>query len=512
MKCLIENTYFKSIPGNTELLMSLDERFITYDFKPFKIEKTKNGFVNINMFGTVRKLSISWLKLISYFEVNLPEEFSKLTFQINFEDYKNQLTRNLTNSIMVFTKPILIENKYRIIPNFTDYAISKDAELIDVHHRRIIPRFNRGSFNYPEVFIYCPEKNSYKHIKVHRLVALAWVKNIDYSRNPIVNHKDANKQNNHFSNLEWCSMSQNSKHAYTLGSYSFNKPCKVKNHLTGEITYYVSLIDASKFIGLKHYLNSKTLKENNKPRLLNRYFEVKEMADNEPNWYYDKLKNTSSDEAFSLLIKEGKNIIGNFHSLAKIKSFFNIEKENLNVFQVMELIETSNPSYVIHYIDNSFFDPIECKDLLTGEIHCTLTWVELASKLNLKYDLARYNKFVKTFRQIKYKQWLIRYKSDEPWDVNAKEIGVVGNKITATNSITGEVIEFDSLTNAVDYFNVDIKTILRRLNNVEKKYNGWYFQGETNNQFAKIKKPLSKGQIYPLIDGKPFIASCTNSS
>jgi len=80
MKCLIENTYFKSIPGNTELLISIEKRFVTYDLKPCDIHIDSNGFVNIEMFGIIRKVDVSWLKLIAHFEVNLPEKFHEYTF------------------------------------------------------------------------------------------------------------------------------------------------------------------------------------------------------------------------------------------------------------------------------------------------------------------------------------------------------------------------------------------------------------------------------------------------
>lgn len=46
---------------------------------------------------------------------------------------------------------------------------------------------------------------------VHRLVAKTFLPNPE--QHPVVHHKDANKINNHVSNLEWCSHSQNSRYA-----------------------------------------------------------------------------------------------------------------------------------------------------------------------------------------------------------------------------------------------------------------------------------------------------------
>lgn len=54
-----------------------------------------------------------------------------------------------------------------------------------------------------------------KMVMIHRLVADAFIPNI--SNRPCVNHKDGNKHNNAVSNLEWCTYSQNRKHAYDTG-------------------------------------------------------------------------------------------------------------------------------------------------------------------------------------------------------------------------------------------------------------------------------------------------------
>lgn len=50
---------------------------------------------------------------------------------------------------------------------------------------------------------------------VHRLVATCFLYNPDFL--PHINHKDGVKTNNHVDNLEWCSQSHNTKHAFSTG-------------------------------------------------------------------------------------------------------------------------------------------------------------------------------------------------------------------------------------------------------------------------------------------------------
>lgn len=50
---------------------------------------------------------------------------------------------------------------------------------------------------------------------LHRLLAQLFIPNPNNL--PQVNHKDGNKKNNHLSNLEWCSGSENLNHAYQTG-------------------------------------------------------------------------------------------------------------------------------------------------------------------------------------------------------------------------------------------------------------------------------------------------------
>lgn len=66
---------------------------------------------------------------------------------------------------------------------------------------------------------------------VHRLVAMFHISNPDEL--PCVNHIDGDKTNNHINNLEWCSYSDNGKHAIQTGLQPVNKGC---DHYSTKLT------------------------------------------------------------------------------------------------------------------------------------------------------------------------------------------------------------------------------------------------------------------------------------
>ena len=61
-----------------------------------------------------------------------------------------------------------------------------------------------------------------KSYKIHRLVAKAFIKNDDETKN-VVNHIDGNKLNNHVDNLEWTTTAENTRLGYITGKNKVTK-------------------------------------------------------------------------------------------------------------------------------------------------------------------------------------------------------------------------------------------------------------------------------------------------
>lgn len=66
-------------------------------------------------------------------------------------------------------------------------------------------------------------------VLVHRMVAFTFIDNDAPETKIEVNHKDGNKNNNHYSNLEWATSKENITHAFDLGLY--DKVYTMKNTL-----------------------------------------------------------------------------------------------------------------------------------------------------------------------------------------------------------------------------------------------------------------------------------------
>lgn len=119
-----------------------------------------------------------------------------------------------------FKTPVYKE-KWRPIAGFEGrYSVSD--------HGRVMSHLNKHNIK-NRILKATDDGNGYDHVTlslgnkliktftIHRLVAIAFLEKINGKN--IINHKDGNKKNNMASNLEWCTVSENTLHAFKLGLF-----------------------------------------------------------------------------------------------------------------------------------------------------------------------------------------------------------------------------------------------------------------------------------------------------
>ena len=102
--------------------------------------------------------------------------------------------------------------EWRSISN--KYECSDDGHIRNKKTKRILKEYNSCRDGYLRT------QFDGKTRTVHRVIAKAFLPS-DATK-PYVNHKDGDKRNNHVDNLEWCTFSENIRHAYATG---LNKGC-----------------------------------------------------------------------------------------------------------------------------------------------------------------------------------------------------------------------------------------------------------------------------------------------
>lgn len=137
----------------------------------------------------------------------------------------------------------------REIAEYPTYAVSKCGILYDLangfHPKEVRPKVNE----YLKVTVKNFEGKLYTAV-LHRLVALAWVPNVDWSKYQLVNHLDGNKLNPHADNLEWTDYSGNAHHAYATGLRSECLALRAKNIHTGIVTEAYGLNELARSCGI----------------------------------------------------------------------------------------------------------------------------------------------------------------------------------------------------------------------------------------------------------------------
>lgn len=115
------------------------------------------------------------------------------------------------------------------------HAVNSEGVIINIRTRKVL----KGCLSNKGYVLVCLQNK--KTHSVHRIVAQIFVPNP--TNLPQVNHKDGNKQNNNFLNLEWCTNNYNRHHAIELGLWN-NIGSKVSVSQRGEGNSSAKLTEA----------------------------------------------------------------------------------------------------------------------------------------------------------------------------------------------------------------------------------------------------------------------------
>lgn len=103
---------------------------------------------------------------------------------------------------------------WKVVDSYPRYQVSSHGRMIGYgkNNRKkkgfLTPQYDEKGYHRIRLY----HSTGISTCKLHRLVALAFVSNP--LEKPHINHIDGNKINNHYTNLEWVTRSENCKHRY----------------------------------------------------------------------------------------------------------------------------------------------------------------------------------------------------------------------------------------------------------------------------------------------------------
>lgn len=165
--------------------------------------------------------------------------------------------RNFTENDVMYINSRKLESyigNIKQIKGFENYYITDDGRVF-CNSRNFLEEIRPYiAAGYRYVTLY--NNGCSKHYKISKLVALYFVPNPNCKEVP--NHKDGNKLNDNFWNLEWVTYSENTKHAFGLGlaknakgeEDSQSKPVDLYTNSGVFICHYGSISEASRELGL----------------------------------------------------------------------------------------------------------------------------------------------------------------------------------------------------------------------------------------------------------------------
>jgi len=140
------------------------------------------------------------------------------------------------------------KERWRLIEEVPNYEVSDSGQVRRIDSCKILSiKINHWGYRIAYLF----QHNKVFARRVNRLVAIAFVPNPD--KKPTVNHKDGDKLNNHFTNLEWATFTDQNLHMEKSGLRNRRSKTGYKGVYNSGSKFSASITVGGKTVGLGSY-------------------------------------------------------------------------------------------------------------------------------------------------------------------------------------------------------------------------------------------------------------------
>lgn len=440
---------YKPIPGNRECRIDINGNVITFKNEPYNNTAQGLNNINIELFGKMTKISIQKLICHSWYEIDSIANLESHISKINYSVQKSNILKIECGYIQWFSEPIEYIPGFRIIPSYCRYAIDIGGNVLDTQSNELVDKKMVDTSGYPSVYIYTPNKSANRWVRLHRLIALAWVPNKDFTAKPYINHINGNKEDHSLINLEWCSLSENSTHAYDTSLNTCNIPVKVRDVRTTEVTVYLSLARALADIGSNRGYSVESIRNKLPGYLYKNRYEIKALDDDSP-WFYP---DTPDDDLVTRrhydieVHDKATGITTKYPNLKTLIKKCKVRLVSDNLSNAALEIQKKYPNLTVSYKRHCLKGPYYAFNLKTNEILTGTSLKSIAAMVGVGFnmvqlDLTRKKKFIYNHT------WVITTEFKKP-DLSEYSIRPeTYSKIEVTNTESGVIEIYDSIAKA----------------------------------------------------------------
>lgn len=429
----------------------------------------RNGKTRKRFNGVRYVVDFEWLKYMSLFEVKLPEHLKDEWGLIEFKDIEENKKGFKSDKFMVFLKPLYLDEEFRIVPNVTNIAVSKDGRIKCVVTGELIKPWSiKDITKYPCVPIYDPYPSVTRDYRVHRLVAMAWCEGHSAER-WMVNHKDGDKHNFHADNLEWVTPTENNNHAFAEALRSDNVFTIVQDCKTWEVHSFATMSEACRWMNVEPRIVA-NFDFTRPSKIIKDRYEIR-FGDVRTPWIYKKGDEIRAGR-YTITVDLGQGDVRTYHDRRDLISDLKI----WNCSGIEDTLARGRELYPLakfEYSDNYINVPIQYINVNTREIKECSTIAEIARVLGLHKSNVRNALTVGESRS--FQGYAFRYKTNTEWCSDIQDAPSKSLCIEARHIHTNEVMIFESKRKAAEHFKKDRSIINSRLNtNID--YEGWIFK------------------------------------